>query len=182
MNRLVYILLFFLILTNGAKAQDAEFLLPGKIAIAEANNFLKKAKLIESENFVLYDFFTVYYHGEPGNTGFGSFSQAKHGDVPIIWTLSEPYGALDWWPCKQSLTDKIDSINIIVTSPEPYRTASNGVLVSEIISNGKRTMHWKHRYPIVTYLVAVAVTNYTDYSDFPMSIIKMVFTGNSGND
>ena len=87
MNRLVYILLFFLILTNGAKAQDAEFLLPGKIAIAEANNFLKKAKLIESENFALYDFFTVYYHGEPGNTGFGSFSQAKHGDVPIIWLL-----------------------------------------------------------------------------------------------
>jgi aminopeptidase N len=26
-------------------------------------------------------------------------------------------------------------------------------------------MHWKHRYPIATYLVAIAVTNYTDYSD-----------------
>jgi len=26
-------------------------------------------------------------------------------------------------------------------------------------------MHWKHRYPIATYLVAIAVTNYVDYSD-----------------
>jgi aminopeptidase N len=26
-------------------------------------------------------------------------------------------------------------------------------------------MHWKHRYPIAAYLVAIAVTNYTDYTD-----------------
>ena len=112
------------------------------------------------------DSLTIYYQGEPGDSGFGSFERSTHNSVPIIWTLSEPYGALDWWPCKQSLSDKIDSVDIIVTSPEEYRTASNGVLVSENIENGLRTMHWKHRHPIVTYLVAIAVTNYIDYSDF----------------
>lgn len=120
-----------------------------------------------AENIV--DSVTVFYHGiPPQESNFGSFAQTTHLTdplVPIIWTLSEPYGAMDWWPCKQSLTDKIDSIDITVTSPEPYRTASNGVLVSETVENGSRTMHWKHRFPIATYLVAIAVTNYVDYTD-----------------
>ncbi|MFW5821752.1 MAG: M1 family aminopeptidase [Tangfeifania sp.] len=112
------------------------------------------------------DSISIYYQGEPPATGFGSFSTGTHNETPVLWTLSEPYGALEWWPCKQSLSDKIDSIDVIVTTPEPYRTASNGILVSEKVLNGKRAMHWKHRHPIATYLVAIAVTNYTSYSDF----------------
>jgi aminopeptidase N len=114
------------------------------------------------------DSVAVFYQGEPASSGFGSFTQAVHGpeNVPILWTLSEPYGAMEWWPCKQSLSDKIDSIDVIVTTPEPYRTASNGILVSETVTDSLRTMHWKHRHPITTYLVAIAVTNYVDYSDY----------------
>ncbi len=113
------------------------------------------------------DSLSVYYRGVPYRSGFGSFEATTHGTekVPVLWTLSEPYGAFEWWPCKQSLTDKIDSADIVVTSPELYRTASNGLLLSEKVKEGKRTMHWRHRYPIATYLVAVAVTNYTGYSD-----------------
>ena len=111
----------------------------------------------------------VFYQGVPPDTdsGFGSFSQDTHGisEVPIIWTLSEPYGAMEWWPCKQSLADKIDSIDVIVTSPPDYRTASNGVLILEAANDSARIMHWRHRFPIATYLVAIAVTNYVDYSD-----------------
>lgn len=112
------------------------------------------------------DSLIVYYQGEPPATGFGSFTTGTHNQVPVLWTLSEPYGAMEWWPCKQSLADKIDSIDIIVTTPGFYRTASNGILVSETVLEGKRTMHWKHRHPIATYLVAIVVTNYAEYSDF----------------
>lgn len=111
------------------------------------------------------DSVTVYYHGEPMQSGFGSFETSQHAGVPVMWTLSEPFGAYEWWPCKQSLADKIDSTDFIVTTPELYRTAGNGVLVSETLREGKRTMTWKHRYPIATYLVAIAVTNYTDFTD-----------------
>lgn len=111
------------------------------------------------------DSVTVFYKGIPGNKGYGSFVQGNHKGVPIIWTLSEPYGALEWWPCKQSLADKIDSIDVWVTSPEAYRTGSNGVLVLDTVINGNRTMHWKHRFPIATYLVAIATTNFASYSD-----------------
>ena len=114
------------------------------------------------------DSISVFYQGEPEPEikGFGSFTKSEHAGTPVIFTLSEPYGAMEWWPCKQSLVDKIDSIDIIVTCPDRYRTASNGVLVSDRAENGFRQMHWKHRHPVATYLVAIAVTNYAAYSDW----------------
>ena len=112
------------------------------------------------------DSVSVFYHGVPELSGFGSFIQDTHEGVPVIWTLSEPYGAMDWWVCKQSLDDKIDSIDIYISNPETYKAASNGVLQSETISGGIKTAHWKHRHPIPAYLIAIAVTNYTAYSDF----------------
>jgi len=114
------------------------------------------------------DSVSVFYQGEPEKqqTGFGAFGMGIHDGFPVMWTLSEPYGALEWWPCKQSLADKIDSIDIFVTTPEIYRTASNGVVVEDRVEADYRKMHWKHRHPIATYLVAIAVTNYATYSDW----------------
>lgn len=126
----------------------------------------------------LADSIRVFYHGVPAGTGFGSFIQSYHGDsVPIIWTLSEPYGAKDWWPCKQNLQDKIDSIDMLVTVPDTMRVAGNGLLVAEVLNGNNKTFHWKHRYPIVTYLVAFAVTNYvayTDTVDYPGKILPVL--------
>ncbi len=112
------------------------------------------------------DSITVFYQGVPPSNGFGSFIQSTHSGVPILWTLSEPYGAKDWWPCKQSLNDKIDSLDIIVTVPQVNRVGSNGVLLSENIIGTDKVFHWKTKYPIAAYLVAIAVTNYSYYSDF----------------
>ena len=110
------------------------------------------------------DSVSVFYQGTPPSNGFGSFVQSKHDSVPIIWTLSEPYGAKDWWPCKQGLSDKIDSLDVIVTTPDSFRVASNGLLVEELHVGGNKIYHWKHRYPIATYLICVAVTNYASYN------------------
>lgn len=113
------------------------------------------------------DSVTVFYHGFPDSTtGFGAFQiSTQHGE-PIMWTLSQPYGASTWWPCKNTLGDKIDSMDIFVHTPSPFRAASNGVLISENTTGGVTTAHWEHRYPIVPYLVAVAVANYSQFSDF----------------
>lgn len=111
------------------------------------------------------DSISITYHGEPPTSGFGSFIQDQHGGVPILWTLSEPFGAQDWWPCKNGLDDKIDSIDVLVTTPDKYRAASNGLLIREFISSeGNKTYHWRHRHAISPYLVAIAVTNYEVYS------------------
>lgn len=109
----------------------------------------------------------VYYHGEPaGMSGFGSFIVDTHGSGdPVLWTLSEPYGAFEWWPCKNDLSDKVDSIDVFVKHPAAYKAASNGLLQSETPLGGDILTHWKHRYPIATYLVAIAVTNYVVYNE-----------------
>jgi len=108
----------------------------------------------------------IYYKGAPAGSGFGSFAQSSHAGTPIIWTLSEPYGSMEWWPCKNGLDDKIDSIDVIVTCPKQYRAASNGLLVKETVVGQNRICEWHHRYPIATYLVAIAVTNYAVYNNY----------------
>lgn len=112
------------------------------------------------------DSVSIFYHGIPPGADTASFYRTIHNGDPIIWTLSEPFGAKDWWPCKQSLTDKIDSIDIIVITPQPNKVASNGLLHSEISLGGNTLYHWKTTYPIAAYLVGIAVTNYARYSDF----------------
>ncbi|MCO6460752.1 MAG: T9SS type A sorting domain-containing protein [Saprospiraceae bacterium] len=126
------------------------------------------------------DSLSIFYHGAPPNSGFGSFIQSTHGNgIPVLWTLSEPFGAQDWWPCKNGLDDKIDSIDVFITTPEIYRGASNGKLVSETsVEGGMKIYHWQHRHPIASYLVAIAVTDYTVYThDVPLrngTIMPMV--------
>ena len=58
------------------------------------------------------DSLSITYSGDPASSGFGSFEQTTHNGNGVIWTLSEPYGAKAWWPCKQDLNDKVDSIDV----------------------------------------------------------------------
>ena len=86
-----------------------------------------------TQNKSKLDSLTVFYSGNPVSSGFGSFEINTHGssNTPVLWTLSEPYGAKGWWPCKQDLIDKIDSIDIKIKHPAQYKAASNGLLISE---------------------------------------------------
>ena len=113
------------------------------------------------------DSVSVYYQGVPPNTGFGSFIQSSHLGTPVMWSLSEPYGSRDWWPCKNWLDDKADSIDVLITAPSQYKAASNGLLQSETLIAGgtKKITHWKHRYPIASYLMCFAVTNYAVFNN-----------------
>jgi len=112
-----------------------------------------------------FDSVTVFYHGVPPNTGFGSFVNSIHDSVPIMWTLSEPYGSRDWWPCKNGLDDKADSIDVYITAPSQYAAVSNGLRQSEIIEGSNKITHWKHRYPIASYLVCMALSNYAEFEN-----------------
>ncbi|MDZ4757723.1 MAG: M1 family aminopeptidase [Bacteroidota bacterium] len=109
---------------------------------------------------------TIYYHGRPSGTGFGSFGIGKNKTGKMLWTLSQPYGASDWWPCKNTLNDKADSLDVSVTTGKTYNVASNGLLVDSSTQDTFITRHWRHRYTIAAYLVAVAVGQYDIYSNW----------------
>lgn len=106
------------------------------------------------------DSVSIYYQGVPDPLYSGAFFAGNWRGTNSIWTLSEPYGAKSWWPCKNGLTDKADSIDIIVTAPSINTASSNGVLVRQVTSGGNSTSHFQHRYPIASYLVAIAVSTY----------------------
>lgn len=106
------------------------------------------------------DSVSIFYQGVPLFTGYGAFYQFTHAGVPVIWTLSEPYGAKYWWPCKDGLVDKADSLDIFITHPAIYTASSNGMVMSRQVVDTLATTHFRHRYPIASYLVALAVTNY----------------------
>ena len=133
------------------------------------------------------DSVSVYYQGVPANTGFGSFIKDTHNGTPIIWTLSQPYGSSDWWPCKNGLTDKADSIDIFVNTPAAYNVASNGILASVTPNGSNKIYHWKHRYPIATYLICFSVTNYVKYSNWvpfgndTLEVVNLVYPEDSAS-
>jgi aminopeptidase N len=130
-------------------------------------NDVLKINLPASLSSGTLDSLFIDYEGAPTNAGFGSFAIGTHADGPALWTLSEPYGAKYWWPCKQDLNDKIDSIDIKVTTSSKYSVASNGLLKEILATNDSTNVYvWKHRYPIPAYLIAIAVTNFETFSDY----------------
>lgn len=144
-------------------------------SVKQRNNLLVKQHVnnIITVNFSstinpgVLDSITVFYQGVPPDTGFGSFEVTTHAGIPVMWSLSEPYGSRDWWPCKNGLDDKADSIDILVTHPVAYKAAANGILQTETLIAGgtKKITYWKHRYPIASYLVCFAVTNYAVFNN-----------------
>ena len=110
----------------------------------------------------------VYYHGTPPSSGFGSFTfGSRSGGNPSIYTLSEPYGSKDWWPCKDTPADKADSADVWFTVLNPIKAISNGTL-QEVIDNGDgtSTYKWKVSYPIAQYLLSLAATDYVEYTNY----------------
>ena len=108
----------------------------------------------------------IAYDGQPQSSGFGSFGFNQHNGEPMIWSLSEPYGARDWWPCKDTPNDKADSVDISLEVPSELIAASNGKLINKDVNGDWTTYHWQERYPIATYLVSVAIHPYTVFYDW----------------
>jgi aminopeptidase N len=153
---------FYHTLTVDSILQDGS-----QIPVDHRNNiiYISLNELLSSnESFTV----TIYYHGDPEEGSHQSFGWSTHGSIstPIIWTLSEPYGSPVWWPCKDDPNDKADSVYIKVTVPSDLIVASNGLLTGVTQTPDGRTYHWKTNYPISTYLVSLAISNYEQFSDW----------------
>jgi aminopeptidase N len=118
----------------------------------------------------------IYYHGTAPNDGGGAVgngfntatSYRRDGvDYPynVTWSLSEPFLAHQWFPCKQALTDKADSSAVSVTTTLPNKVASNGLLRRTVALPGNKVRYeWSSRHPIAYYLISVAVAPYVEYA------------------
>lgn len=134
----------------------------------------------------------IQYHGTApsGNqaaigNGFTTAREQAWGNQ-VTWSLSEPYAAYEWWPTKQVLTDKADSVHVFVTTSADNKVGSNGLLTRVVdLPDNKKRYEWKSRYPIAYYLVSVAVSNYEEYlveakpagAPAPIPILNYVYPG-----
>lgn len=108
----------------------------------------------------------IEYNGTPYYYNLDGMSFYTFNGRKVCYTNCEPWGARNWWPCKDFPFDKPDSADIIITHPTTYGgypmdCVSNGKLVSVVNNgNGTTTTHWFEKYPITTYLVAIVVTEF----------------------
>lgn len=122
----------------------------------------------------------IYYHGVPQLAGgYKGMRYETHGNnEPVIATLSTPFLAHYWFPCKDGPTDKADSAFIDIIIPDTLvngislKGVSNGILESVETVGNKKKFKWRHRYPIVSYYMMAAVSNY--------ELIQEEYTGNYG--
>jgi aminopeptidase N len=108
----------------------------------------------------------VHYSGTPQGGGWNN-TIASGWNMPVTWTLSESFHAYEWFPVKQSLTDKADSSDVYVTVPSNLKVASNGVLKQVVnVGGNRKRFEWQSRYPIDYYLISVTISDYVEYNTY----------------
>ncbi|MGW8317189.1 MAG: hypothetical protein ACWGNV_16450, partial [Bacteroidales bacterium] len=111
----------------------------------------------------------ITYGGDAGQdrgffAGISSETDGTYG-FDVTYTLSEPLNARDWFPVKQVLTDKIDSVDMNLTCGNHLMAASNGVLQEiEPGPDQTHTFKWRTRYLMAYYLISFVVADYRDLS------------------
>lgn len=111
----------------------------------------------------------VQFWGKPAPDGlFGYQVDVTDAGNPVVATVSEPWSARSWWPCKDDPRDKA-TVTTNFTVPEGMTAVSNGLYQG--VHN--RTHTWVEPLPIPTYLVSLAASEYTKLSDN--------YSGSAGN-
>jgi aminopeptidase N len=110
----------------------------------------------------------IFYHGTPPAGNFFNGVTTAYDSVwnkHVTWTLSEPFNARQWWPVKQILEDKADSVWVFLTTHSKNKAGSNGLLKNVVnLPNNMVRYEWKSKYPVAYYLISFAVAEYQDYS------------------
>jgi len=96
-------------------------------------------------------------------------------DDPWIGVAVQTAGAWIWWPNKDHLSDRADSVAINLTMPDDLVVASNGHLRGETEhADGWKTWHWFVSTPINTYNVTLNAA--------PYEIISEPYTSTAGDE
>lgn len=106
------------------------------------------------EAFVL----RVDYGGVPiSGTGYLHISSTR------VFTISEPWFAYLWWPCKDDLGDKTTA-DLWFTVPNTMTVASNGLLQGvDDVGGGRQRYRWKTEYPTADYLYCIGGATYNTF-------------------
>lgn len=117
------------------------------------------------------DSLTIIYDGKPLEPDMS----ALRGGIFWLWnrdrklwieSVTQGVGANVFWPCKDHLSDRPDSMRISVTIPSGLTEISNGRLLQKTdLPGGQTRWVWYVDYPIVTYAVVINIGDYAHFTD-----------------
>jgi aminopeptidase N len=103
----------------------------------------------------------VQFWGQPEPEGlFGYRVGLTDAGKPIVATVSEPWSARSWWPCKDDPRDKAWVITNIMVPPG-LTAVSNGSFQGQ----EGLVFSWLEWMPIPTYLVSLVVSDYDEIQE-----------------
>jgi aminopeptidase N len=107
---------------------------------------------------------TIKYHGKPVTHVDPDDSQdgwvpTKDGGATV---LSEPVGAMTWFPNNNTPRDKA-TFDMKITVPAKFEVAGSGDLRSVRKHHGQETWRWQQPYQQATYLAMISIGNYDVY-------------------
>ena len=109
----------------------------------------------------------IHYNGQPFHESWGGFHFS--GDYAFnlgigISTIPHNVGKT-WFPCIDNFTDRA-TYDVIGTAETGLTITAGGELVSKVVNgNNTTTWHWQIPHAIPTYLVSIAMGEYTEYTD-----------------
>lgn len=110
----------------------------------------------------------ILYSGYPVTATDPGLYFSSYSGSPVVYSLSEPWSARAWWPCKDYPDDKA-IFDIYLSVPAALTAASNGTYLGYTEETRwaapYRRYHWQERYAMSTYLASIAASNYTILRD-----------------
>ncbi|MGP0068383.1 MAG: M1 family aminopeptidase [Isosphaeraceae bacterium] len=109
---------------------------------------------------------SIAYAGSPEHGLHFVLPDPAYPEKPMaIWTQGEAEDTHHWLPCYDYPNDRATS-EMIITVDKPLFVLSNGSLIETQPKDGNATTyHWKMDVPHVSYLISLAVADYSIYHD-----------------
>jgi len=103
----------------------------------------------------------VQFWGLPQPEGlYGYRVGTTEAGNPVVATVSQPWSARSWWPCKDDPEDKA-TVSLKAWIPTGMTAVSNGIPGQM----GPNIFEWTESKPVSTYHVSLAVSNYALLED-----------------
>lgn len=105
------------------------------------------------------------------------FSQpdTQRPDLPLYAiTDNETERARYWFPCVDFPSVR-STMEYFLSANEDLTILANGALISEEISAGVKTSHWKLDYPCPSYLTCFAIGEFSEYQDEPLRDMPIAY-------
>lgn len=113
-------------------------------------------------------FISVTYSGKPQIAKKppwkGGLVWERRDGKPFIGVACEDDGASIWWPLKDHISDKPDSVRAAFTIPKGLFCVGNGRLINrEEVGEDQEKFTWQTSYPVNTYNVSFYIGDYQHF-------------------